>query len=45
MSWVRIATFVAGAGAIVAGFLVPAAGAALVPAGAFMLGLATKGPQ
>jgi uncharacterized membrane protein len=44
MSWKRLATFVAGGAAVAAGLLIPGAQAVLVPAGAGLIGLATRWP-
>lgn len=45
MSWRRLATFIAGGASVVAGLLIPAAGVYLVPAGAGLIGWATKHPD
>jgi hypothetical protein len=44
MSWSRLATFLAGAAAIVAGALIPGASPYLIPAGAALLGWGTIHP-
>lgn len=44
MNWSRLATFIAGAAAIVAGALIPSAGIYLIPAGAALLGWGTIHP-
>ena len=45
MTWHRIAAFALGAGTIAAGMLIPGAQPFLVPAGAGLLGLATRWPE
>ena len=45
MTKLRLATYLAGAALVVAGFLVPTAAAVLVPAGTALIGLATRWPQ
>lgn len=45
MSWKRIATFVAGGAAVVAGCLIPGAGAVLIAAGTGLVGVATRWPE
>lgn len=45
MTKLRLATYLAGAAVLVAGFLVPGAQAVLVPAGMALIGLATRWPE
>jgi hypothetical protein len=44
MSWKRIATFLGGGALVVAGTLIPAAGAVLIPAGVGLVGYGMRAP-
>ncbi len=45
MTWLRLCTYVAGGAAVALSFVVPPAAPALMPAGTFALGYATRWPQ